>query len=529
MAALEQKKRVICLYRVSTKGQVDHDDIPMQKQCCREFADTMDWEIIDEVSEKGVSGFKKSAKDRDAIVKIQEEAVAGKFDILLVYMFDRLGRKDDETPFIVEWFVQNGIEVWSTLEGQQRFDNHVDKLMNYIRYWQASGESIKTSQRTKTRSSQLVQEERYRGGPIPYGRRIEKQGRVNKKGHEVHEILVDEQEAAILRLIYQKYVYEGFGCQRLSKFLLNEGIRNRDGQNFTRVSLSRIIKNRTNIGLLKSGETEVFVERLRIIDQDTFDRAQEIMEARTQKHSDVPFNGKSRALLSGKVYCGHCGHKTTITTSSGSRYGGDGPRETRLRYSCHNKTMHPQDCNGQSGYAVSKLDKLVNKTIMLLFARLRAVPEQEMEQARHEQALQICEKQVSDALLSFNAKAKELESYKAEVYKAIQGTSSLDKDLLNELIQEAKEQLEGAARQLKQEQTALELEKNQSAEVQKQIGRLFQWTELYENATFDAQKMILAQLIDRVTVWKGYRIEIEFNVGYRQFFESLEADAQKSA
>lgn len=45
-------KRVICLYRVSTVGQVDHDDIPMQKIACREYAAThQDWEIIDEISE----------------------------------------------------------------------------------------------------------------------------------------------------------------------------------------------------------------------------------------------------------------------------------------------------------------------------------------------------------------------------------------------------------------------------------------------------------------------------------------------
>ena len=31
-------KRVYCLYRVSTLGQVEKDDIPMQKQRCREFA-----------------------------------------------------------------------------------------------------------------------------------------------------------------------------------------------------------------------------------------------------------------------------------------------------------------------------------------------------------------------------------------------------------------------------------------------------------------------------------------------------------
>ncbi len=68
-----------------------------------------------------MSGFKVSAKDRDAIQEIQKDAVAGKFDILLVFMFDRLGRKEDETPFVVEWFDKNGIEVWSTQEGQQKF------------------------------------------------------------------------------------------------------------------------------------------------------------------------------------------------------------------------------------------------------------------------------------------------------------------------------------------------------------------------------------------------------------------------
>ena len=149
---MEQKKRVISLYRVSTVGQVEKNDIPMQKQCCREFISCRsDWELVKEVYEKGVSGFKKSAKERDAIQELQRDALQGNFDVLLVYMFDRLGRKDDETPFIVEWFVQQGIEVWSVMEGQQRFDSHVDKLLNYIRYWQASGESIKTSVRVKTR------------------------------------------------------------------------------------------------------------------------------------------------------------------------------------------------------------------------------------------------------------------------------------------------------------------------------------------------------------------------------------------
>ena len=85
----------------------------MQKQYCREFAESQGWTIIKEFAEKGVSGFKVAAADRDAIQEIRQDAEERKFDILLVFMFDRLGRRDDETPFIVEWFTKQGIEVCS--------------------------------------------------------------------------------------------------------------------------------------------------------------------------------------------------------------------------------------------------------------------------------------------------------------------------------------------------------------------------------------------------------------------------------
>lgn len=101
----------------------------MQKQKCHEFAEKMGWVIVKEYSEKGVSGFKVSAKDRDAIIEIRKAAALKAFDVLLVFMFDRLGRKEDETPFVLEWFVNNGIEVWSTMEGQQRIETHSDKLI----------------------------------------------------------------------------------------------------------------------------------------------------------------------------------------------------------------------------------------------------------------------------------------------------------------------------------------------------------------------------------------------------------------
>ena len=57
-------KTVYCLYRVSTKNQVDENDIPMQRLACHEFvSQNPGWFIRREFYERGVSGFKVSAND----------------------------------------------------------------------------------------------------------------------------------------------------------------------------------------------------------------------------------------------------------------------------------------------------------------------------------------------------------------------------------------------------------------------------------------------------------------------------------
>ena len=258
----------------------------MQKQVCRDFAKKQGWVVIKEFSEKGISGYKVSAKDRDAIQEIQHDAALCKFDILLVFMFDRLGRRDDETPFIVEWFVKNGVEVWSAMEGQQRFDNHVDKLLNYIRYWQASGESIKTSVRVKTRMEQLTKDGCFTGGIVPFGYKLQKQGRINKKNQEVNDFVIDEDAAEIVRFIFYKYVNEGCGAQRISHYLLENGIRRADGSMIPNTTIVRMIKNKLYMGVISNGNAESeIIPELQIVDEATFRRAQELMEKRTTHHA----------------------------------------------------------------------------------------------------------------------------------------------------------------------------------------------------------------------------------------------------
>ena len=253
-------KRVYCLYRVSTTKQVDIDDqkkadIPMQKKACHEFAERMGWTIIREEQENGVSGFSISAVDRDKIQLIREHAEQGMFDILLVFMFDRIGRRAEETPFIVEWLVKNGIEVWSVNEGEQRFDDHTDHLMNYIRYWQASGESKKTSIRTRIALGQMVQEGRFRGGVVPYGYYLKKSGELNKRNKEISRLEIDENEANIIRQIFDLCTRHGYGRRRIAHFLNNQGSRNRTGGLWSEITIGAMLHNVQYIGILRSGKS----------------------------------------------------------------------------------------------------------------------------------------------------------------------------------------------------------------------------------------------------------------------------------
>lgn len=515
------KKRVYTLYRVSTLGQVEKDDIPMQKEACRAFAKAQGWEIVKEFSEKGVSGFKKSAKERDQLQKIQQAAMAREFDVLLVFMFDRFGRRDDETPFVVEWFVKQGIEVWSTQEGQQRFETHVDKLMNYIRYWQASGESIKTSIRTRTRMEQLTEEGLYTGGVVAYGYRLVKRGRINKRNHEVYDVEIDEKEAEVVRLIFQKYVYEGYGAKRLCNYLCEHNIMGRNGQNIPNVSIVRMIKNKSYTGYLINGKVETACPELRIIEPELFERAQELRQARKREKGANPVSFSSQALLCGIVFCAHCGNRMSLTSSTRKRIRADGSvvREKRFRYSCNYNVRHPGQCDGQSGYGVTKLDDIVESVVRMKFAEIRECSRKKLLEEMHSKERERIKQEVRRLEKELEIKRQEQEVLKDETIRVIRGTSTLDREMLSELLAENKAavaQAHEALQAAKAEQQSLE---QASEKMRRDCDDLFTWANVYDSADFAERQAILHQFIQEVRVGRDYEVEIVLMVSLEEFEE----------
>ena len=528
---VENKKRVICLYRVSTAQQVfksqdddrAKDDIPMQKIVCRDFSDRMDWVIVDEMYEKGVSGYKKSANDRDAIIELRERALRKEFDILLVFMFDRLGRREDETPFVLQWFVEHDIEVWSANEGQQKIETHVDKLMNYIRFWQASGESEKTSLRVKTRMEQMTSEGLFTGGIVPYGYRLVSRGRKNKKGQEMRDLELDPEQAEIVKLVFKYTIELGYGSHMMAEYLNNLGYRTHKGAEFQSGNILRILRNPICRGFLQRGEARSErMEALQIVSDADFFKAQDILDQRARKDESkrtIAMTNKGKTLLGGNVYCAHCGCRI-VTTSYTERYkrkDGSLYERENCRYVCYHRSRGLNDCDGATTYVASKIDQAVMVAMRKIFSCISGCPQKEKIEEAYKRVVAGNQKQQQRLAYEIHKATTQLESLQLEIGKALTGDSVYSQEDLATAITTLKKKIsdsQGKLETLKQDEFAKLANSNSILPV---YGQFKTWSEEFDTAPLEMKKMIACQLFSRIEIGKGYEIKLELDATFKNF------------
>ncbi len=522
-------KRVAALYRVSTKKQVDKrvDDIPMQKTACHGFTDQRGWPIVFEFCEKGVSGFKISAEDRDAIQELKELALKKAFDVLLVFMFDRLGRIDSETPFVVEWFVQHGIEVWSVKEGQQKLDDHADKLINYVRFWQANGESRKTSTRVKETFSQMTAAGIFHGGQVGFGYQLVYRGRVNKKGQPVKDKVIHEAEAEVMRMILHKTLYEGYGSHRLAEYVNALGVRTHNGNEFTATTILRLLRDRSNCGyIISGGVMSEKIPELAIWDENEFELVNKILDQRSIKYEEKQNFArmtKGKTLLSGNIYCGHCGCHLNAANSVDKRIRSDGTLYSKktIRYMCYHRARGLNDCDGQSVYVAEKIDKAVSEVVENYLAKIKQTPKDKALELRYRNELQQKRQQRKKLEDEKNRMEKRLHETSLEISKSLTGESLFTTDVLSMSVHTIQEDLQMIEKQIAACDTDLEAKGEVLNKLDFYYDRFINWADEFKHASLEQKKMIICHLIKSVKVSKGYELEIEFNISYQQFLAAV--------
>ena len=334
--------------------------------------------------------------------------------------------------------------------------------------------------------------------------------------------MVDEDAAQIVRLIFHKYVYEGYGGHRLCRYLSEIGVRKPDGNNFPPTSIIRTLKNPIYIGIVHNGEAQSEpIPELQIIDNEVFDRAQRMMVERTTHHGTTPLNTRGKSLLVGNVFCGHCGHPLTLTTNGKRRIIVDGVKtfEPSYRYICHHNYRHPGVCDGPSGYGMRKLDDIVDKVISYQLSQIQASSAGDMIAQQHEKAVELAQARCNMAEKQLSDKAKELADYQAETIKVIRGESRLDIDLLNDLVARCKTEIETLTDAVAAAKADLQQQESGASREMEEYQKLENWAEIYDNCTLEAKKMIISQFVKSVRVFRDYTLEIEYNVSFEDFRE----------
>jgi site-specific DNA recombinase len=312
--------------RVSTEEQRERQSIETQLEQAHRFCDYQKLPIYRIFADNGISGTVPLDR-RPEGSQILADARLGKFDQLLVYKLDRLGRETRLILNAVADLEKLGVRVRSMTE---EFDasSATGKLMLTLLSGFASHEREVIRERSVAGTNRVAGTGAWMGGIVPYGYR--KAGEKREARLVIsNEIIAASgiSESDVIRLIYRLGAVERRSCfyiadrlneqrvpcayQRDDRLLLRGKRKQRTSGIWRPSRIRNIIANTTYKGLHQFGKrtsntNRPLIERIvpAIVDDKTWDKAQANLRAH-QLYSRR--NASHEYLLRGLIKCACCG------------------------------------------------------------------------------------------------------------------------------------------------------------------------------------------------------------------------------
>lgn len=228
-------------------------------------------------------------------------------------------------------------------------DDLPDPLQNALESVGVAGVSKERSERIKESMRERAVLGKGLGKP-PYGYRNGPDG----------SLVIVEEEAPVVELIYRKYTQEKLGLRLIAQCLNERGVTTRRGGRWNMVTIRDILKNPTYMGTYTRFGLRLPKSHQAIIPSEVFRAAQD--QARARKPSSRSVNAEP-FLLSGLAFCGYCGNKMMGVTrrQSWRRKDGRSARGVYRYYQC--QTRNNQSLCGYHTWRAPKLEAQVMSQI----------------------------------------------------------------------------------------------------------------------------------------------------------------------
>jgi DNA invertase Pin-like site-specific DNA recombinase len=311
-----EKQRAIIYDRVSTILQVrqgfSHGKDGFQVADCRKLAEELGAEIVEEIQESGESG---ADWDLPGLNRVLDATKQHRIDLLICQDPDRLARNLAKQLVIEDELKRQGVTIqYVTLRGG---DTAEDRLLRNVRGAVSEYEREKIAFRMNRGRKQKAILGFYVGtGDIPYGYRFMRKLDPHTNKNRVIGI---EPEPATAPVIQEIFAWALDVSLDAIAIRLNErGLPSpRSGRNWISSTLQRILNNPTYMGLaafgrhdssgkLRDPSTWVTIPVPALVDQGTWDAAQEAMAERRRRRRSRRTGDDDPYLLREALTCGHC-------------------------------------------------------------------------------------------------------------------------------------------------------------------------------------------------------------------------------
>lgn len=184
----------------------------------------------------------------------------------------------------------------------------------------------------------------------------------------------------VYRKVVEKTIHSGTGSYVIAHELNDQGYKTANGGKFTCMAVTRMLSAPLPRGYTKEGETSKALQRLKIINEEEAERIDEILKQRANVDEEkrrIATKTKGEALLSGNIFCAHCGGRITTTHHKDHYFRKDGSEylKDELKYRCYHKANKLCECDGQTNYIAAKVDEAVCQIMRQLFANMAGAPE----------------------------------------------------------------------------------------------------------------------------------------------------------